>query len=71
MPSKRKDSKDRILRNGEVQRRDGMYMFRYTDPDGKRKGRDSIEKSFLECTSFSSVKHLLKIRTFISIIKYL
>ena len=37
MPSKRKDSKGRILRNGEVQRRDGMYMFRYTDPDGKRK----------------------------------
>ena len=37
MPSKRKDCKGRILRNGEVQRRDGMYMFRYTDPDGKRK----------------------------------
>lgn len=37
MPSKRKDSKGRILRNGEVQRQDGKYMFRYTDPDGKRK----------------------------------
>mgnify|MGYP003306162252 CR=1 FL=1 len=28
---KRKDSKGRVLRNGEVQRPDGKYMFRYTD----------------------------------------
>ena len=37
MPEKRRDNKGRILRNGEVQRPDGMYMFRYTDLDGKRK----------------------------------
>lgn len=36
MSEKRKDSKGRILRNGEVQRSDGKYMFRYTDPNGKR-----------------------------------
>lgn len=37
MSAKRKDSKGRNLRNGEVQRPDGMYMFRYTDPSGKRR----------------------------------
>ncbi len=36
MSEKRKDSKGRILRNGEVQRSDGKYMFRYTDANGKR-----------------------------------
>ena len=37
MSEKRRDSKGRLLRNGEVQRQDGLYMFRYTDPNGKRK----------------------------------
>ncbi len=36
MPQKRKDSKGRNLRNGEVQRADGKYMFRYTDSMGNR-----------------------------------
>lgn len=36
MSEKRRDSKGRILRNGEVQRADGKYMFRYIDSDGKR-----------------------------------
>ena len=36
MSEKRKDSKGRVLRNGEVQRPDGKYMFRYTDSSGKR-----------------------------------
>lgn len=36
MSEKRKDSKGRNLRNGEVQRSDGKYMFRYTDENGKR-----------------------------------
>lgn len=37
MPSKRRDSKGRVLRNGESQRADGKYMFRYTDCTGKRR----------------------------------
>lgn len=37
MPEKRRDNKGRLLRNGEVQRQDGLYMFRYIDHDGKRK----------------------------------
>lgn len=36
MAEKRKDSKGRVLRTGESQRKDGSYMFRYTDKFGKR-----------------------------------
>ena len=37
MSEKRKDSKGRVLRNGESQRPDGKYMFRYTDAKGVRR----------------------------------
>lgn len=37
MSSKRKDSKGRVLKEGESQRKDGTYQYRYTDPCGKRK----------------------------------
>lgn len=37
MAEKRRDNKGRVLRNGEVQRPDGKYMFRYTDSSGKRR----------------------------------
>ena len=36
MSEKRRDSKGRVLRNGESQRSDGKYMFRYTDSTGER-----------------------------------
>lgn len=32
----RKDNKNRILRNGENQRKDGRYVYQYTDINGKR-----------------------------------
>lgn len=32
----RKDSKGRVLQKGEGQRADGMYLYRYQDPFGKR-----------------------------------
>lgn len=35
MSVKRRDKKDRILRTGESQRSDGMYMFRYIDHRGR------------------------------------
>lgn len=35
MSTKRRDNKNRILRNGESQRKDGRYMFKYTDNTGK------------------------------------
>lgn len=34
--SKRKDSKGRALKTGESQRKDGTYMYRWTDVHGKR-----------------------------------
>lgn len=37
MSEKRKDSKGRILRTGESQRKDLTYQFRYTDVAGKRR----------------------------------
>ena len=37
MSEKRRDSKGRILRDGELQRADGMYMYRYTDVRGVRR----------------------------------
>ena len=35
--TKRKDSKGRILKDGESQRPDGTYRYRYTDATGKRR----------------------------------
>lgn len=37
MNSKRRDSKGRLLRDGESQRKDGRYMYRYTDNSGTRR----------------------------------
>lgn len=37
MAEKRKDNKGRVLRTGESQRSNGSYMYRYTDPNGKRR----------------------------------
>lgn len=37
MSNKRKDIKGRVLRNGEGQRADGKYMFRYVDGNGERR----------------------------------
>ncbi|MBO5969815.1 MAG: site-specific integrase [Clostridia bacterium] len=36
MSEKRRDSKGRILRDGESQRKDGRYEYRYTDKNGNR-----------------------------------
>ena len=37
MSIKRKDNKGRILRDGEIQKADGRYEFRYQDVNGKRR----------------------------------
>lgn len=34
---KRRDTKGRILRDGEYQRKDGRYEYKYTDITGKRR----------------------------------
>lgn len=37
MSEKRRDKRNRILHNGETQRPDGRYRFKYTDSDGKER----------------------------------
>lgn len=37
MSEKRKDRKGRIIRNGECQRKDGLYQYTYVDLDGRTK----------------------------------
>lgn len=37
MSEKRRDSKNRILRNGESQRKDGKYEYKYVDANGERR----------------------------------
>ena len=37
---KRVDSKGRVLKVGESQRKDGLYMYRFTDDTGKRQTSD-------------------------------
>lgn len=37
MSGRRKDNKGRVLKDGESQRKDGRYQYRYTDIYGKRK----------------------------------
>ena len=37
MAERRKDRKGRVLRDGESQRQNGTYMYRYTDVRGERK----------------------------------
>ena len=35
MSEKRRDSKNHVLRTGESQRKDGRYLYKYVDADGK------------------------------------
>ena len=37
MSEKRKDNRGRNLHNGEIQRKDGRYQFKYVDADGREK----------------------------------
>ena len=37
MSEKRRDNRNRILHEGEYQRADGRYRFRYIDEDGKER----------------------------------
>lgn len=37
MSAKRRDKQCRVLRTGESQRKDGLYEYRYTDANKKRR----------------------------------
>lgn len=57
MSAKRRDSKNRVLRNGESQRKDGRYAYTYVDLHGKQKfiyswkleKTDSLPKGKRDC----------------------
>ena len=51
MSEKRRDNRNRILREGEYQRKDGRYRFRYIDEDGKEKNVYSwrLDKNVWNC----------------------
>lgn len=62
--AKRKDSKGRILKTGESQRKDGIYMYRYSDIRCKRKtiySRDLKElrewESLIQRNSFDGIDY--------------
>lgn len=69
MSVKRRDSKNRVLRNGESQRPDGRYAYVYTDSFGKQKfvyswkleDTDRLPKGKRECESLrSKIKKIQK-----------
>ena len=69
MVEKRKDNKGRVLRNGESQRKDGKYEFKYTTQRGERKSvyswklvdTDKLPAGKHACESLRSIeKKILK-----------
>ena len=61
MSEKRKDSKGRVLKDGESQRANGTYDYRYTDIHKKRRCRGcgqkvGLQKEATECIQKSRKK---------------
>lgn len=70
MSVKRRDRKNRVLRNGESQRADGRYAYVYVDSSGKQRflyswkleDTDKVPQGKRECVSLrTKVKNLKKI----------
>lgn len=68
MSVKRRDNKNRILRNGESQRADGRYVYVYVDGNGKQKflyswkleSTDKLPQGKRDCVSLRDKIKLLK-----------
>ena len=69
MSTKRRDSKNRVLRNGESQRSDGRYAYVYVDGNGKQKflyswkleKTDKVPQGKRECVALrEKIKNLRK-----------
>lgn len=67
MSEKRRDNKRRILRNGESQRRDGRYVFKYTDSNGctrteyswKLEATDKLPSGKRDCVALREKEKLI------------
>ena len=67
MPEKRKDSKGRVLKDGESQRANGTYDYRYTDIHKKRrciyaKSLTELRKKEVRTVARSGRRHRLRRR---------
>lgn len=68
MSEKRRDNKNRILRNGESQRKDGRYVYSYVDGNGKKQflyswklePKDKAPKGKRDCECLRDKVKLLK-----------
>lgn len=68
MSVKRRDNKNRILRNGEIQRSDGRYAYVYVDDNGKQKflyswkleNTDKVPQGKRDCISLRDKIKMLK-----------
>ena len=68
MAEKRKDSKGRVLRDGEHQRNDGKYEYKYTDTRGVRRSAyswklvatDKLPPGKRNCTALRDIEKRLK-----------
>lgn len=68
MSTKRRDSKNRVLRNGESQRSDGRYAYVYVDDNGKQKflyswkleNTDKVPQGKRDCISLRDKIKMLK-----------
>ncbi len=60
LSEKRRDNRNRILREGEYQRSDGRYRFRYLDEDGKEKNVYSwrLDKKYMSMVVLHWEKYL-------------
>ena len=68
MSVKRRDNKNRVLRNGESQRKDGRYAYTYVDANGKQKflyswkleKTDKLPQGKRDCVALrEKIKHIL------------
>ncbi|KIR01616.1 Integrase [Lachnospiraceae bacterium TWA4] len=72
MSEKRQDSKRRILKNGESQRSDGRYCYKYLDELGKSHflyswkllPTDKLPKDKKECKSLRELEKELQLKVF-------
>ena len=78
MNEKRRDSRGRILRNGECQRKDGLYQYDYVDLDGKPKcvyswkleATDTLPKGKRKCLSLREKEREIQRNIYDGIVPY-
>ena len=61
MSIKRRDSKNRVLRTGESRKKDGRYMYKYTDNEGKIKNVSDTKKRLREIMRLRSIVIITRI----------